>query len=259
MHAKHHDYTKNLTLCLSKWLKRKARRLLPEHLNAALVLLHINLDPIAPLLKSLYSPSPRGRPAWNPLCMLRALLLMLLLQEASISKWASTLRYKPRLAIIAGFEPYKTPAVGAFYLFIDRLEDGAFQPNCPHRIKPSQLRKKKIKRNLKKEKDEQDRDQVVQQLKAKLLREEDQPIPDDFNHRLEQLLLKCALIPSAQKGLLGNLNALELFGDSSPLPSNASPYGKATCNCRQEGIYNCDHDRIYSDNTATWGWDSYQA
>lgn len=42
---------------------------------------------------------------------------------------------------MAGFDPEDTPSVGAFYLFIDRLEDGPYQPDYPHRVTSSQLRK----------------------------------------------------------------------------------------------------------------------
>lgn len=47
--------------------------------------------------------------------MLRALLLMMLLRYTSMSKWAENLRAKPRLARIAGFEPFDTPVAGSFY------------------------------------------------------------------------------------------------------------------------------------------------
>lgn len=77
------------------------------------MLLRLNLDPARPILASLYAPDHRGQLPYDPICMLRALMLMLLLGYKSISEWAELLRTQPRLALIAGFEPYKTPAVGA--------------------------------------------------------------------------------------------------------------------------------------------------
>ncbi|MGH9939056.1 MAG: transposase, partial [Blastocatellia bacterium] len=96
------------------------------------MLLSLNLDPLAESLASLYSDNPRGRPPYDPLAMLRALILMAILHQTSIKNFASDLRSKPRLAQLAGFEPNQTPAAGTFYLFIDRLENGPFQPHCPH-------------------------------------------------------------------------------------------------------------------------------
>jgi hypothetical protein len=52
---------------------------------------------------------------------------MLLLQYKSQPQRADALRVHPRLAHIAGFSPFQTPAVGTFYTLIDRLEDG---PTC---------------------------------------------------------------------------------------------------------------------------------
>jgi hypothetical protein len=49
---------------------------------------------------------------------------MRLLHDQSLPQWAHDLRTHPRLAPIAGFVPFQTPAVGPFYTFLDRLEDG---------------------------------------------------------------------------------------------------------------------------------------
>ena len=109
---------------LQGWLRHQSRRLPEPWRDAALVLLRLNLDPAQPLVRSLYAPGPRGRPPYDPGCMLRALLLMLLLHYKSLAQWAHDLRTHARLAQIAGFAPCQTPAVGTFYTFIDRLEDG---------------------------------------------------------------------------------------------------------------------------------------
>jgi hypothetical protein len=88
------------------------------------VLLRLDLDPARPLWRALYAPGPRGRPPFDPVCVLRAFLLLLLLHYKSLPQWAHDLRTHPRLAQIAGFAPFATPAVGTFYPCIDRLEDG---------------------------------------------------------------------------------------------------------------------------------------
>jgi hypothetical protein len=78
-----------------------------------------------------------------------------------------------------------------------------------------------------------------------------------LQQRLEDLLVKAAVIPSLRRGLLGDPNHLILAGDGSSLPSGSSPVGRPTCQCRKNGIYRCDCPRLYSDLTADWGWDSY--
>ena len=188
-YASHQQYAENLCKNLTLWLKRKSRKIADEYVEAALTLMRIDLEPVRPLLESLYSPNPRGRKPYDPVCMLRALLLMTLIKYTSIPKWAKELRAKPRLAIIAGFEPHHTPVSGSFYLFIDRLEDGEYQKPCQHYIKSSKLRKIKQLRNLKSEKEQRKKDKetdlaeydsVTKKLKDELKAKEDQQRPDDM-------------------------------------------------------------------------------
>jgi len=266
-YTSHQQYAEDLCSNLTRWLRRKSRRLSQEWLEAALVLMGLNLEPARPILESLYSPDPRGQKPYEPVRMLRAMLLMILLRYTSITRFAEDLKAKPRLAIMAGFEPHDTPAAGSFYNFINRLEDGQYRKPCEHYIKPSKLRKTKQLRNLKSEKEHREHDKkinlaeydsVTRKLKDELKSKEDQPRPDDLLKRLEDIFIQCAIIPSAERGLLGDTDAITVSGDGSPLPTGASPHGKPSCNCRKNGIYNCDCARYYSDNTADWGYDSYR-
>lgn len=263
----HSTYQQRVAEKLTHWLRHRRRALPPEWLEATRLLLRINLDPVAADLDKLYSPSPRGRPPYDPVCLLRALLLMLILRYQRIDRFARDLRRHPRLAHIAGFEPGKTPSTGTLYNFIDRLEDGPFEPDCAHRVRPSQLRKRRHPRQLNQEKAERDAqrkqllaqsDSITEALKTQLLQATDQPRPHDLLKRLEDLLFKAAVLPSIWRGLLGDLNHLILAGDGSALPSGASPGGRPTCHCRSNGIDRCDHPRRYSDPTANWGWDCYR-
>jgi hypothetical protein len=80
----------------------------------------LNLDPAVPLLSKCFSSM--GRPVlYDPVCILRSLVLMLDLGYHSITKWVSVLRSDDILAVLSGFEPHKTPGVGTFYDFFDRL------------------------------------------------------------------------------------------------------------------------------------------
>ena len=84
----HGQYAEELCDNLIRWLKRKSRRLLHEWLDAALILIGLDLESARPILESLYSPDPRSCPPYDPVRMLRALLLMVLLKYTSIAKWA---------------------------------------------------------------------------------------------------------------------------------------------------------------------------
>jgi hypothetical protein len=265
--SSHNTYQRSLSKKLTSWLKRHSRPLNPLWLEAALMLLRLDLDRFSPDLELLYSASARGLPRFDPCCLLRSLLLMTLLGFTSIDKFAKELRRCPRLAQIAGFPPHKTPSVGAFYAFLDRLEDGPFQPSCPHRIRPSRLRKGRHRRNLSVEREEKESrrkqillncNSITQHLKQQLLQSPSLARPLDLQSRLEDLLVKVGIKPSAQRGLLGELSRVIVAGDGSSLVTGASSVGKPSCNCRKEGRYNCKCDRFYSDPTADWGYDSYR-
>lgn len=179
--------------------------------------------------------------------MLRALILMTLLKQTRMDQFAKDLRTQPRLARMAGFEPYPTPAASTLYLFIDRLENAPFQAKCAHRLWPADSRHGKHRRNLHQERDEKEAqrqrileqcDSITQQLKDELLERQDDDRPRDLLQRLEDMLFQTAVIPSAEHGLLGDPQAWLLSGDGSALPSGAPPYGTPTCQCRQRG--GCD-------------------
>ena len=209
----HAVYQKSVAAQLPTWLRRKARAPSAELLDAALILLRLDLDPLQPFLASLYATTPRGRPPCDPVRVLRALLLFTLLRYESLTLFAQDLRRGPRLALLAGFPGPHTPSVGAFYGFLDRLENGPYQPPCPHRVAPATLRKGAHYRQLAEEKKQKEarrklllatHDSLTQHLKAALTAQAAQPRPRDLQQRLEDLLFHLAVLPSAQRGLLGD-------------------------------------------------------
>ena len=263
----HAVYQKSVAAQLPTWLRRKARAPSAELLDAALILLRLDLDPLQPFLASLYATTPRGRPPCDPVRVLRALLLFTLLRYESLTLFAQDLRRCPRLALLAGFPGPHTPSVGAFYGFLDRLENGPYQPPCPHRVAPATLRKGAHYRQLAEEKKQKEarrklllatHDSLTQHLKAALTAQAAQPRPRDLQQRLEDLLFHLAVLPSAQRGLLGDLQQLVVCGDGASLVTGASATGRAACQCRAQGIYKCDCARFYADAKADWGWDSYR-
>lgn len=226
------------------------------------ILSEINFSSVETMLKSLYSDTPRGRPHKDPVLILKSLILMIFRGKTSITAWAEKLREDDKLSAIAGWEPGKSPSVGTFYNFLYKLADGPYKKSCEHIHKQSEQNSRMYLRNLKKEKEKPEEEQnkkdtVTEKLTSFLLAQSKAPRPDDLLKRLEDIFMELAIKPSAEKGLLKDLN-LDIAGDGSVIESGANPKGKPVCNCFKKGIKNCSHPRLYSDATARWGWDSYR-
>lgn len=250
------------------------RRLIDQYADIIVIFDNLNLEAAEAILTASYAPSPRGGDPWCPVAILRSLLLGHLIGKPRFPGLSKALRGCPVLRAIAGFSPeaqqtHKQPAPGTstFYDFCGRLLDG---PRCPQRtMTQSQLLARQTRtprfaqdrRDKKTEKDDKkgvskETERVSETLRKQLLDARDCTNPDDLNTRLGHILLSCAVIESAQRGLLGELSALPLSGDGSPIPSAASGRGHRCCAC--EGKTRCDCPRRYSDPSATWGYDSYR-
>jgi hypothetical protein len=259
----HTTYIKKVRQYLEESVKTPAEiEKIMSYLREIFTITSLNLDPVAPLLKSLYRNKSGGRPCREPLSMLRSLLLMTLLNEASITEWVTQLKRQEILCILSGFAPGNPPGVATFYSFLDRLQDGPYEKPCKHVHKLSDLDKKRHRRNLKEEKkkpeeDFSGNDTVTGKLSKELISHEKEKRQEDLQKRLEDIFMVLAILPSARAGLLGDLSRLDIVGDGSCLPSGANRYGKPTCNCFKEGIKKCNCDRLYTDPDADWGWDSY--
>ena len=79
-----------------------------------------NLDDAYPLRVGLYVTN-WGRPARDPVSMLRSCLAMMLCGETSFDEWVGQMRDEPFYALLSGFEPKDVPGVGTFYDFQERL------------------------------------------------------------------------------------------------------------------------------------------
>jgi hypothetical protein len=263
----HSAYRENLTKSLTAYAEDKTfADFWQEHKKEFLIMTSLNLDPAIQVLERVYSPVHR-RPARDCICMLRLLLLMTLFKVASITKWIKQVRSVPFLALLAGFVPGDIPGVGTCYDFMRRIIDGPYHKPCPHIVRRSQSNAGQHKRNMHSEKEakkeaKKDNQNPYQSQTEKLVQEllplADQPRADDFHKILEDLLIQVGVIPSIEQGLLTNLEHLVVCGDGSILESGASPHGRPTCSCRSEGIYDCQHDRLYTSPTATWCYDAYR-
>jgi hypothetical protein len=74
--------------------------------------------------------------------------------------------------------------------------------------------------------------------------------------RLSGILVEVAVRVSAEKGLLGEIAALSVSGDGSPVTSGGSRHGQRRCDCPKHK--RCDCPRRYSDPDANIGWDSHR-
>jgi hypothetical protein len=276
---------------LSNWADPQVSEAVRRFLGALLVLWHLDLEPAREILTQCYAPNPRGGKPKDPVAMLRALLAMILVEQPSINKWVPQARSVALLALLAGFEPGDFPGVGTLYDFLNRLNDGPIRNSCEHVVQPSvdERRRAKTPRpprrkaeakatKATKERGNRGRKRrggrrrkpadpdaetavarevgVTQKLVDQLLATAHQGLPEDLVTRLGRLLLHVAVVPSANKGLLGDIVRLVVGGDGSSLVTGAQPNGRRTCSCPRSK--RCDCPRIYSDPDAAWGYDSYR-
>ena len=147
----HEDYQLFLKTQLTPLYKADTKRLL-SFSNSSTALWVLNLDPAIPYLCEHYSSI--GRPAeFDPVDLLRSLILMAKEHIFGITKWVQSLRNDRVLAVLSGFSPHMTPSVGTFYNFLTRfwLEFCNDPRERRLRLRPARrkLRKKKSD-NLKK-------------------------------------------------------------------------------------------------------------
>ena len=162
-----------------------------------LILESLQLHKLNPQLKALYANDGRGRKPIEPLSMLQSLMMMILQGEVSFTKWVKTTRTNPLIALLCGFSPEHTPGVGTYYDFLNRLEDGPFKKYCQHDKRASQLEAGKHLRNVKAERLDEDKEvNQTAQLVELLLKQVEQPNPDDLQNRLQSYLKEIALTPS---------------------------------------------------------------
>lgn len=247
---------------LSSYPDRQFWNTLKNYTKEFLILAHLNLDPARELLESLYSPVKRSPPR-DPTEMFRSLILMTLLKTASITKWVKQTRSLPLLSAFAGFLPDDTPGVGTYYDFLKRIIDGPYQKPCSHWVRPSRYLTGLHRRNLGAEKTarKEQADPCHSQselLVNELLAHANEPRAAGLTKLLEDLLIRVAIIPAIQEGLVSDLHNLIVSGDGSILCSAASSRGKPACSCRTEGLHHCRHDRLYTSPTAQWCYDHYR-
>jgi hypothetical protein len=104
----HKDYQERLRLKLLLHNEMQRSRLVGLDKSITKIYL-LNLDNLLHIVKPLYSDF--GRPAKNQQGIIRSLILMLDLQEHSITKWVTKLRNDLLLFDICGFDSPKAPSI----------------------------------------------------------------------------------------------------------------------------------------------------
>jgi len=214
----------------------------------------IDLSQTALLMQSTYSPKTKGRSPRDPADMLRSTLLMTKL-GLNVDDWVRSLRTTSLYAVLSGFSPLNTPGVGTFYDFFHRM----WRASTPHKTGRMQRKlRKPRKRGKKNQKQEPKNPKITEKLVSRVLRQGKIHYSSKEHDTLQSLFQTLFVLPSENKGLLGDTNSFRILGDGSPVVTGARSFGKFLCQCRKSGNWKCTCKRQFSDPDATWGWDSYR-
>ena len=205
--------------------------------------------------------------------------------ETAITRWVQTLKADPLCAILSGFRPWHRPdlpdpngqeglhgglpGVGTFYEFIDRLTQTDFlirqrkrekQQRKPHKFRKRPTKKPGVSKGGKAPELRENRHPgTVARLVRRIFNRLGQNLPPRPEDTLNCILKEVFVEPSLAKGLLGSHeDGLDVAMDGTAIRTGASRYGKKVCSCHKQGIYRCTCPRVYSDEEADWGWDSYR-
>ena len=246
----HAEYQTQLKFGIASLTQNDKNRLFKSFPKSLLKLFLLNLDNLFSVVKPLYPEL--GRPAKNQCEIIRSLVLMVDTKEYSITDWVDKTHSDSLIQILCGFNNH-IPGLASYYDLLHRL----WLSKKPDRIKLRKFKRKPNKHYKANQKLPNRRPGVVRRLVNALQQDS---LPDIRPERILQEILKHAVVkPSAQLGLLGDIDDFTIAVDGSPYYADgSSPYGVKVCNCKAEGNYHCDCPRKYSDPDASWGWDSYR-
>lgn len=246
----HQDYLTRLRTEILNLPPDERSRLLKLYANSLLKLSVLNLDPLLPVVKPLYTGF--GRPATNQCEIIRSMILMIDVKGHSITGWVLKTQADPIIRILCGFQNNSIPNVASYYNLLDRL----WLVPKPNRKKLRPFKRKPSKKYKANKKLPNRKPGVVKRLVAA---EEKGKLPDIRPEKVLQQLLKHAVIDTSfSLGLFGDSSNISIAGDGSPFYAGSSPYGVRVCDCKSKGIHQCECPRKFSDPDASWGWDSYR-
>jgi hypothetical protein len=212
--------------------------------SAILKMYYLNLDLVQDDFAAIFSST--GRPSNFQPEIFRSFVLMLHFKFASYEKWVAFASATPIICALVGVSSYDFPAPSTHRDFISRL----WMASNPNRVRKPLL-KPKVNTKLGKKKLPPRHPGIVAKFAGKALSGQVfKAIPEKL---LQTIFTKTAVIPSANAGLLGDVNSLSASADGTSVLSHSSPYGHKICTC----IGKCSCPRSFADPEARWGWDSY--
>jgi len=234
-------YQRFMVDAVKKEFKRNPKAI-NNYETAILKMYYLNLDNIRDDFLPLFSIT--GKPSNQQPELFRSITLMSHFKYQGIDEWVAHASATPVLCALVGVTTDNFPGASTHRDFISRIWM-ARQPNRKKRFTA------KPKGKHGKNKLPPKHPGIVAYMVEKALSGQVfKAIPERL---LQTIFMKTAVIPSANAGLLGDVNNITTSGDGTCVESHANPYGHKTCKC--ENI--CDCPRSFADPEATWGWDSY--
>lgn len=240
----HDDYQKCVRTKLSEIAKTNPDGIL-EYEEEITKLYFFSLDPLLKVIGGLYSAT--GTPAKNQPEIFRSLVLMIMLRF-SLDNWIQKLKANPVLRAVCGFFDH-LPGIASYYDFINRVIILDERP----KMKLKKIRPKKKYKKGKKMPPKPRHEKIVAKLVKRIL--DGRRFDNRPERVLQEIFAEVCVNKSVEMGLVPK--TVSISGDGTCVETGASPYGVKTCECKKQGIYNCDCPRKFSDPYATWGWDSH--
>jgi hypothetical protein len=237
----HADYQRFMIENVNQMFRHNPKSI-TTHEAAILKMYHLDLDCVKDDFIPLFSNT--GKPSNQQPELLRSFMLMSHYKHAGIDEWVAYAAASPMICALVGVITDTFPGASTHRDFIIRLWTikGQSKFKTPQPKPKGKHGKDKLPAKHK--------GIVACMVKKALSGTVFKAIPERL---LQSIFMKTAVIPSANAGLLGNVDKLVISGDGTCIESRASPYGRKVCDCLSE----CSCLRKFTDPNATWGWDSY--
>ncbi len=208
-----------------------------------------DIDRLLEPIQALYSAT-RGRPAFDPAQLLRAIGLLTVRETASLVDGFKEIRQIPWLARLCGWiRPEDLPAIGTVYAFLRRL-----YPEKTRRVGAWRLPSGRRRLHLKTGQKMPPRHPgAVARVARRVAREAQRPSRLPSPSDCWDELLARTTVESVERQILPP--TWHIAPDGTPIESGASSFSKKTCQCPGTS---CQCRRWFSDPVALPGWDSHR-
>jgi len=240
----HEDYQSFVVSNLSSVSDKQA---LLEYEKIISKLYILNLNYLKPIIFGLYSLI--GRKAESQPEIFRAFVLANAL-GIPLDRLPDKLKNNFILRTIAGFTTDSLVGIASFYDFINRIIRLDERPR-------TKIKKRKPSNKIGKGKKLPPKNPgIVAKLVNRILNK-DESFDNRPEKKLQEIFAGVSVKQSVELGIVPE--TVSVSGDGTCTKTGASHFGVKTCKCHEQGIYQCDCPRRFSDPNATWGWDSHNA